>query len=155
MYRTVVWATDGSDGADGALHDALALVAASDGKLVVAHCDQRATGRTMASPALPDEEESQSKIRRQVDELRDGGIDAALVVRSSFKEPADVVAGIAEDVAADVIVCGTRGLRALAGVLLGSFTQRLLRVSPCPVLAVPDRVRTTDPVRGAETKARA
>ena len=155
MYRTVVWATDGSDGADSALHDALALAAASDGKLVVAHCDQRATGRALAWPAPPDEEDRLSKIRRQVDELRDGGTDAAFVVRSSFKEPADVVAGIAEDVAADVIVCGTRGLRALAGVLLGSFTQRLLRVAPCPVLAVPDRVRMADPVSRDERRARA
>ena len=38
---------------------------------------------------------------------------------------------------ADVIVTGSRGHTALAGVFLGSVAQRLLHVAPCPVLVVP------------------
>jgi nucleotide-binding universal stress UspA family protein len=38
---------------------------------------------------------------------------------------------------ADVVVVGTRGHTAIGGLLLGSVTQRLLHVAPCPVLAVP------------------
>jgi len=34
-------------------------------------------------------------------------------------------------------ICGTEGR--LAGMMLGSVTQRLLRIAPCPVLAVPTR----------------
>jgi nucleotide-binding universal stress UspA family protein len=42
---------------------------------------------------------------------------------------------VANDV--DLIVVGTRGHSAVVGAVLGSVTQRLLHVSPCPVLAIP------------------
>lgn len=32
---------------------------------------------------------------------------------------------------------GTRGYPAIGGLLLGSVTQRLLHIAPCPVLTVP------------------
>ena len=51
--------------------------------------------------------------------------------------PASLIAEAAEDVGADLVVVGTRGHTALAGLLLGSVTDRLLRILRCPVLAVP------------------
>ena len=38
---------------------------------------------------------------------------------------------------ADLIIVGTRGHSQLAELMLGGVTQQLLRVAPCPVLAVP------------------
>jgi nucleotide-binding universal stress UspA family protein len=51
--------------------------------------------------------------------------------------PAHVIADIAKNNGSDLIVLGTRGHSAVAGLLLGSVTQRLLHIAPCPVLAVP------------------
>jgi nucleotide-binding universal stress UspA family protein len=142
MYETIIWATDGSDGADLALDEAVRLAGLCGGRLVAVHCDQRLTGRAMAWPALPDEDDRRVKIRRQVAELRADGLDIDLVMRRSHREAADVVAEIARDAGADIIVCGTRGLGAFSGAFLGSFTLRLLHVAPCPVLAVLEREAT-------------
>ena len=136
MYKNIIWATDGSDGADLALAEALRLAATTDGRIVAVHCDQRLNGRAMAWPALPDEEDRRVKIRRQVAELRADGVDIDIVMRKSHREAADVVGEIAADLGADIIVCGTRGVGAFSGALLGAFTMRLLHVAPCPVLAV-------------------
>jgi nucleotide-binding universal stress UspA family protein len=139
MYKTIIWATDGSDGADVALDEALRLADLSGGHIVAVHCDHRLTGRAMAWPALADEDDRVLKIDRQVAELKDNGVDIELVIRRSHHEPVDIVASTTRQVGGDLIVCGTRGFSAFGGVFLGSFTQRLLHVAPCPVLAVPAR----------------
>ena len=61
-------------------------------------------------------------------------------------EPADLIADVAHESDADLIVVGTRGHGRVAGMLLGSVTQRLLHVAPCPVLAVPAKVAVPDMV---------
>jgi nucleotide-binding universal stress UspA family protein len=139
MYETVIWATDGSDGADLALEEALHLAKLSSGRVIAVHCDQRLNGRAGGWPALADEDDLRLKIRQQVAELTATGVDIEVVVRHSHREAADVVAAIAAELGGDVIVCGTRGHGALAGAFLGSFTQRLLHIAPCPVLAVSER----------------
>lgn len=136
MYQTIIWATDGSGGADVALDEALRLAELSGGRIVAVHCDQRLNGRAGGWPALPDEDDMRVAIRRKVEEQRADGVDIDVVIRRSHQEAADVVAAIADELGGDVIVCGTRGRGALAGAFLGSFTQRLLHVAPCPVLAV-------------------
>jgi nucleotide-binding universal stress UspA family protein len=136
MYDIIVWSTDGSDGAEIALEEALQLRTLSGGSLVAVHCDQRLNGRAGGWPARADEDDVRLRVRRTVDDLKADGVDIDLVVRRSRHEAADVVAAVATELGADIIVCGTRGLGALAGVFLGSFTQRLLHVAPCPVLAV-------------------
>ena len=59
------------------------------------------------------------------------------IMTGTNTDPADLVAEAARKIGADLIVVGTRGHGRVTGMLLGSVTQRLLHVSPCPVLAVP------------------
>ena len=63
----------------------------------------------------------------------------------------------------DLVVSGTRGLRAAMGLALGSVSQRLLSYAPCSVMLVPSRPRrarkldvvlATDGSRGAKEAAR-
>ena len=85
-----------------------------------------------------DEDELQTKIRRQADELGSEGLDVTSPDRDG-RPPgaAHMIADVARGFGADVVVVGTRGHTAIGGLLLGSVTQRLLHVAPCPVLAVP------------------
>lgn len=137
MFRTIVWATDGSEAADRALPYAKEL-ARDGGTLVAVHCKEELVGRAAGYPILANEPELLEKIERQVEETRDEGVKITLrVVAAPANATAHVVADAARELAADAIVVGTRGHAPVAGLLVGSVTQRLLHIAPCPVLAVP------------------
>ncbi len=48
-----------------------------------------------------------------------------------------MIADVAREAEADLIVIASRGRGPFAGALLGSTTQRLLPIASCPVLVVP------------------
>lgn len=144
MYKTILWATDGSDGATSALREALTLASLTHGHIIAVHCDQRLKGRAAAWPKLADEVDVRQQIIHKIEDLQTDGVDIELVIRRSHREAADVVAAVAAEMGADIIVCGTRGHGAFAGAFLGSFTQRLLHVTPCPVVAVPEHCVVAD-----------
>jgi nucleotide-binding universal stress UspA family protein len=140
VFKTIVWATDGSDAADRALPYAKALAGEHDAALVVVHSEEFLIGpRAGGVPVHPDEEELQAKIKGQVDELRGAGVDASfkLVGGPSLTGAGHMIADAARDVDADLVIVGTRGHTAHAGLMLGSEAQRLLHLAPCPVMAVP------------------
>ena len=51
-------------------------------------------------------------------------------------DAAEAIIDVATTRASDVIVMGSRGLGRLAGLLLGSTSQKVLSHAPCPVLIV-------------------
>lgn len=141
MFKTIIWATDGSEAAERALSTALELTAAAEGKLIVVHADERLGGRAGGVPTIADEEDVRAGLEAKVNALAESGVDASFRVElGTNKDPADLIANVAEELGADLIVVGTRGHGRVAGMLLGSVTQRLLHVAPCPVLAVPVKV---------------
>jgi len=142
MFQNIIWASDGSDAAQRALPIALELAAVSEARLLIVHADERFGGRAGGVSALADEDEIQDRLEALVQELVESGVDASLrVIRGTNREPADLIADVARDTQADTIVVGTRGHGRIAGMVLGSVTQRLLHVAPCPVLAVPAKAR--------------
>jgi nucleotide-binding universal stress UspA family protein len=139
MYRTVLWATDASPGADGALTEALKILEPG-GRLIAFHCDERfLTSRAGSLSLVADEPEKKEKLRAQVDELHARGIDAQLVVEVTHQHPVGEIAKVAEEFGADVIVCGTRGFGIVGGMVAGSVAMRLPHVAGCPVLVVSER----------------
>ena len=137
MFKTIVLAVDGSESSDMAVAAAADLARESGGRIVAVHIKEMIAGR-FAGPAHVDEADLQAKIRGQVKELADSGLDITLEMHSTMTGgPAPAVAETAAREGADVIVAGTRGHTALAGVIVGSVAQRLLHLAPCPVLVIP------------------
>jgi nucleotide-binding universal stress UspA family protein len=141
MFETVVWATDGSDAADEALEVARQVATSAGSHSVVAvHCiEMMLAGKGGGIlPLSVVEDDTKQKIDQQVAQLVAAGIPARLEVKHALSgDAAGAIAEVAREHKADVIVVGTRGRGPLVGALLGSVTQRLLHLAPCPVLAVP------------------
>jgi len=69
------------------------------------------------------------------------GFGPSIRLLKSQGEPATEILNTAATVASDVIVMGTHGRTGLQRLLLGSITERVIRHSPVPVLAVPPHMR--------------
>jgi nucleotide-binding universal stress UspA family protein len=139
MFKSIIWATDGSAAADRAMPFVKSLASESGAEVTVCHADQLLVGRGGGQHVLADEEDLSAKIGRQTAELRDGGLNAKerIVHVTTGESPAQVIADSAKELGSDLIVIGTRGHSSLGGLLLGSTTNRLLHLAPCPVFVVP------------------
>jgi len=139
MFTHILCATDVSEDADRALAYARRIATGDGAELHIVHVVEKlAAGRAAGQNARVDEQERYDKLRLESSEMSESGIKTTLhMPRANVGAVADCVSRIASDNDEDLIIVGTRGRSALVGAVLGSVTQRLLHVSPCPVLAVP------------------
>ncbi|MEN6517335.1 MAG: universal stress protein [Methanospirillum sp.] len=140
MFRTLLLATDGSENARRATEYAIELAAGlSLSFILVVHVVGKAPSEAELVRAGLDvhallEEEARRAVKPTLDLL-----DAAKVpysLRAALGDPAAVILGIAEKESADLLVLGSRGLGALSGLVMGSVSQKLVHLAPCPVLIV-------------------
>ena len=79
-------------------------------------------------------ERGQALLAPYADAMRRAGIDVETEV---LEGPAPrAILAVAEARQADLIVIGSRGLGAIRGLLLGSVSERVVRMASCPVLVV-------------------
>lgn len=141
MFHKIIWATDGSEAADAALPQLRELAGGNGTEVVVVHCEETFVGPVAYGLDVnAGEDEIKAKIEAQVKELAGDGLKVTSEFISGHSgAAAHAIADAARADAADLILVGTRGHTALGGLLLGSVTQRLLQLAPCPVMAVPAR----------------
>jgi nucleotide-binding universal stress UspA family protein len=139
MFKSIVWANDGSEAALRAFPLVKELAHAGSATVTLVHVVERVEGSgAVGLPIRADEAEFQAKLRGLVDQLEGDGIPASLEIRGDVgARPAHEVADIAHKTGAELIVVGSRGHSAIRGLLVGSVTNRLLHIAPCPVLVVP------------------
>ena len=75
----IIWATDGSSGAEKALPFAKGLAQAPGARLIVVHVNELAVSRAKEA-VIFNEDEVQDAIRKQVEDLKQEGLDATLQV---------------------------------------------------------------------------
>ena len=137
VFRTIVLAIDGSEGSRRAAPIALELAKRDKARLVLVHVEEWIAAKAGA-PLHANEKEIRGEIEAQAREMSEQGIDAEVRITDiQVGGPAHPIAEIAEQEDADLIVVGTRGHTALAGLLVGGVTQRLLHIARRPVLAIP------------------
>lgn len=90
-------------------------------------------------PAVPIDHGAEKRAQTAMaDTIRDVlGEDAAITQRLVRGKPAPVLLKAAQS--ASLLVVGTRGHGAFAGMLLGSVSQHCVQHAPCPVVVIPPR----------------
>ena len=126
MVKNILVPVDGSDGSDKAVAHAIGMAEIYGAKLnflYVANINQLAIN-TKAGKTILDRAEN----------MVPSGIE-----KESFSEtgsPAAVILEFEENLNADLIVMGSRGLGVVKGILLGSVSQYIIERSKCPVLVI-------------------
>ncbi|MFC6719350.1 universal stress protein [Natrialbaceae archaeon GCM10025810] len=136
MFDTVVVATDGSDSVERAVDVALDLAARFDAEvhaLSVIDVSEVDASPEQLRNDLRAALESQAESALSTVESR-ADRDLTTAVREG--RPAQQICEHAREVDADLVVTGTRGRHGENRLLLGSVAERVVRISPVPVLSV-------------------
>jgi nucleotide-binding universal stress UspA family protein len=141
MYTTIVVGTDGSDTAEKAVAHAAQLAAMSGAQLHVA----------MAAPSIPllvapDMVIASSEWSQATEQSTKLALDRAVEVAASSGatatphalggDPADALLSLCDELHADLLVIGNRGMQGARRFLLGSVSSRCAHHADCSVLIV-------------------
>ena len=137
MFRTILLAVDGSTYSERAAVLARQLAAASGDEVVVTHVTELLPARFQTYPGLDDDADAEAieLTKGFVAELEEAGIKARAELRSApYGGVARVLANLAEDLDAGLIVMGSHGRGDLVALLLGSVAHKVVHLSQRPVL---------------------
>lgn len=137
MFKKIIWASDASVTTERLLPVVTRLAESTGAVVVVAHVQENLT--LAGIPLITEDHRALDEaLRVIVDGLQQQGLQAELALgESRGGHAAEVIADLARESGADLIVAGSHNKGALAGLFLGGFTSHLLTVAPCPVLVVP------------------
>jgi nucleotide-binding universal stress UspA family protein len=139
MFEKVLLAVDGSDHALHAARlaaDLACTMKSKEFRIVVAYDSiPPYLGEPNMQYAIDARmKEAQSILQAAVEAV--GDVPAEIYTELIEGSSADAIINVAVTRASDVIVMGSRGLGTLAGLLLGSTSQKVVSHAPCPVLIV-------------------
>jgi len=144
MYRKILVPLDGSPTAARGLEEALGLARVTGSSLALLHVmDIVPFGMDVASGEAWElmieslRTSGQSLLEQARTAAREHGVATTdKMVEFPSSRVADVIVDEARDQGCDLIVMGTHGRRGFQHAMLGSDVERVLRMSPVPVLVV-------------------
>lgn len=141
--RHVMVATDGSSGANRAVDVAAELARALAGDLLIATVadtllQEEAQKLVRAEGSIGDVMEALTAQTLKAAEARARHLGVSRVeLRTGSGDVAQSLINIAASSSIEMVVLGRRGRGQLAGLLLGSVSQKLVSLAPCAVVVVP------------------
>lgn len=138
MFKNILLAVDGSSHAERAAALAAEMMRCGGSQLIVVVAYD-------AVPTYLGEPNLQAAITARISEAESilekavsiiGDVGAPVKTEIMEGPPAEAILTVAETRQADLIVMGSRGLGRLAGLLLGSQSQKVVSHATCPVLIV-------------------
>ncbi|MEM7613583.1 MAG: universal stress protein [Pseudomonadota bacterium] len=143
LFQKILVTVDGSGSAEAALRCGLELGVLCNAQVKVLHVPH-VVGEVVMAGTMPIEfpagpelvEQAIGDVRDAVTEVSKGMkvAEPEMLIRSG--DPTHEILEAAREQDADVIIMGRRGLGNVAGLLLGSVTQKVQARAGCPVLTV-------------------
>ena len=144
MYRRILVPIDGSKTSQRGLREALALARTCHASLVLLHVIEfypmmvEMAAATTWAQINTDLRDAGQKL---LDQARQASLDAQVSCETQLADAAvarvcDVIVEQARERQCDLIVMGTHGRRGIHHALIGSDAERVIRMSPVPVLLV-------------------
>jgi nucleotide-binding universal stress UspA family protein len=133
MFNTILFPVDQSRESRQAAETVAEIVKTHQSKLIllsVVEPPEDGSGDVMTSPEAIAELLENAKVL-----FSEQGIEAEAIEREG--KPAFTICDVADEIEADLIVMGCRGLGLTEEGVADSVTNRVINLSPCPVLIVP------------------
>jgi nucleotide-binding universal stress UspA family protein len=141
-FKTILFATDFSEGSDFAFQYALSMARKFDGKLLIVHIiNEPVDLRGFYVPHISFDK-LEEEIEQGAEKLMEKFCRTHMQDFNNYESlvspgiPYDEIIKKAVDFNADLIVLGTHGRTGLDHVLFGSTAEKVVRKSPVPVMTI-------------------
>ena len=144
MFERIVVGTDGSDTAGEAVRQAIELAKKTGASLDIVSAFEPVPQSRLKEEAseIPGDvahvvgprEDVNTIVEAAAGQARQNDVDASTHAREG--EPADVILDVAEEVKADLILVGNKGMTGARRFLLGSVPNKVSHHAPCNVMIV-------------------
>jgi nucleotide-binding universal stress UspA family protein len=144
VFRSIVVGTDGSETAGKAVDAAVELAQLSGATLEIVSAYEPVTSQRLREEARQVPPDLQWMINRRADvdatldrateRARGAGVAAQVYAREG--DPADAILDVAEELGADLIVVGNKGMTGAKRFLLGSVPNKVSHHAPCAVMII-------------------
>jgi nucleotide-binding universal stress UspA family protein len=131
----ILLATDGSKDATLAAQDAIDLSDQSGAELHVVYVGHS----SLTQPPTEYRTAAQQRLDELVTKVEDAGVtvaEAHLRMDTQGSMEDENIVGLAEELGTDLIVIGSQGLSRMKRLLMGSVSERVVRLAHCPVLVM-------------------
>ncbi|MEM6401573.1 MAG: universal stress protein [Cyanobacteria bacterium P01_D01_bin.116] len=135
MFKTILFPVDQSRETWEAAEVVVNLVQNYQSKLILLSVVEKVTEEESSSDAMKSPQKVEKLLQDAKDFFFNQGIEAGIIEKAG--KPAFVICDVADETQANLIIMGCRGLGLADEGSHESVTNRVINLSPCPVLIVP------------------